>query len=276
MSDKVLISIITINYNNLEGLKRTVESVVTQTWQEFEYIIIDGGSTDGSAAYIESQSKNIDYWLSEPDSGIYNAMNKGIKVAKGEYLLFLNSGDTFYNSKVFENVALQISNEYGIYYGDVQRIFKNDYKIIKSYDETLTFSFFIDSAIAHQSAFIKKRLFSEIFYYSEDYKILADWEFLICAICKHNIPYKHLGLIISNYDMNGISSQPQNKLIMKEEREKCYKKHFPLFSEDYLELMNSRLILNSDRMKLFMKIEENATSRKLNYFMLRLLNKLLK
>jgi glycosyltransferase involved in cell wall biosynthesis len=72
------LSIITINYNNLDGLKRTFESVVNQTWQEFEYIIIDGGSTDGSAEFIESQAGNIDYWVSEPDRGIYNAMNKRI------------------------------------------------------------------------------------------------------------------------------------------------------------------------------------------------------
>ena len=85
------VSIITINYNNLEGLKRTVESVVNQIWQEFEYIIIDGGSTDGSAEYIENQKENFDYWVSEKDAGIYNAMNKGIKVATGEYLLFLNT-----------------------------------------------------------------------------------------------------------------------------------------------------------------------------------------
>jgi glycosyltransferase involved in cell wall biosynthesis len=82
------LSIITINYNNLEGLKRTVESVVNQTWQEFEYIVIDGGSTDGSTEYIECQSKHFDYWVSEPDTGIYNAMNKVIAVPKGEWLYF--------------------------------------------------------------------------------------------------------------------------------------------------------------------------------------------
>ena len=75
------LTIITINFNNLEGLKRTIESVVNQTWQEFEYIVIDGGSTDESAQYIEIQSANIDYWVSEPDAGIYNAMNKGIAKA---------------------------------------------------------------------------------------------------------------------------------------------------------------------------------------------------
>ncbi len=276
MPEKPLISIITVNLNDLEGLKRTMASVFWQTWKEFEYIVIDGGSTDGSKEYIESHKDKIDYWVSEQDSGIYNAMNKGIKAATGEYLLFLNSGDTLCNSKVIEHVALQISNEYEIYYGDVQRIYKNGIKKIKTYDSVLTFSFFIDSAIAHQSAFIKKRLFSEIFNYNEDYKILADWEFLICAICNHNVPYKHLGLIISNYDMNGVSSQPENKLIMKKERAQCYKKHFPLFREDYQELINSRLILNSDRMKLFMKIEKTATSRKINYFMLKLMNKFLR
>src|SRR5688572_27521016 len=96
------ISIITINYNNLDGLKRTVDSVVNQTWQEFEYIVIDGGSTDGSGAYIESKSKHFHYWVSEPDKGIYNAMNKGIVKATGEYLLFLNSGDHFFNDTVLE------------------------------------------------------------------------------------------------------------------------------------------------------------------------------
>ena len=93
------LSIITINYNNLEGLKRTVESVINQTSKEFEYIVIDGGSNDGSGAYIESKSEHIDYWVSEPDKGIYNAMNKGIAKASGEYLLFLNSGDHLFSNR---------------------------------------------------------------------------------------------------------------------------------------------------------------------------------
>lgn len=87
------LSIITINFNNKEGLIKTVESVVHQSYQDFEYIVIDGGSTDGSADYIKEQQTHFDYWVSEPDKGIYNAMNKGIEVAKGEYCLFLNSGD---------------------------------------------------------------------------------------------------------------------------------------------------------------------------------------
>ena len=96
------ISIITVNYNNLEGLQRTFNSVFNQTWKEFEYVVIDGGSTDGSKELIEKYNDKIDYWVSESDNGIYNAMNKGIKKAKGEYLLFLNSGDNLFNHTVLE------------------------------------------------------------------------------------------------------------------------------------------------------------------------------
>ena len=85
------LSIITVNYNNLQGLQKTISSVLNQTWKEFEYIVIDGASTDGSVDFLENQGKYLDYWVSEPDKGVYQAMNKGIKKAKGEYLLFLKT-----------------------------------------------------------------------------------------------------------------------------------------------------------------------------------------
>lgn len=92
------LSIITINYNNRDGLQHTIESVINQTSHEFEYIIIDGGSTDGSVDIIKQYTNQIDYWVSEPDRGIYHAMNKGIDIAKGEYCIFMNSGDLFHNT----------------------------------------------------------------------------------------------------------------------------------------------------------------------------------
>ena len=100
------LSIITINFNNKDGLKRTIESVISQKFQEFEWIIIDGGSSDGSKLLIEEVARNnkklVSYWCSEPDGGIYPAMNKGIDKAKGEYILFLNSGDTLHNKNVLQ------------------------------------------------------------------------------------------------------------------------------------------------------------------------------
>jgi len=98
-------SIITVNFNNKEGLRQTIESVIHQTYRDFEFIVIDGGSTDGSVDVLKEYDSQIDYWVSEPDGGIYQGMNKGIKKASGEYLNFMNSGDCFYSSDVLEIVT---------------------------------------------------------------------------------------------------------------------------------------------------------------------------
>ena len=95
-------SIITVNYNDAQGLEDTIKSVVSQTYNDYEFIIIDGGSTDDSKYIIEENQSQIDYWVSEPDKGIFNAMNKGILASKGDYLIFMNSGDCFYNEKVLD------------------------------------------------------------------------------------------------------------------------------------------------------------------------------
>ena len=113
-----ILSIITINYNNVLGLKRTLESVTGQSYSNFEYIVIDGGSTDGSKEHILKYSDKISYWISEPDRGIYHAMNKGIAKASGEYLLFMNSGDLFYNNFILNEVIDDIS-KYDLIYFDI-------------------------------------------------------------------------------------------------------------------------------------------------------------
>ena len=112
------LSIITINYNNFEGLNRTLKSVINQNLKNFEYIVIDGGSTDGSKELIEKYADKISYWVSEPDRGIYHAMNKGIVKASGEYLLFMNSGDLFYNNFILNEVIDDIS-KYDLIYFDI-------------------------------------------------------------------------------------------------------------------------------------------------------------
>lgn len=234
----MLLSIITINYNDKAGLARTMDSVLSQTYTDFEYIVIDGGSTDGSKAVIEQRQSQLAYWVSEPDTGIYNAMNKGIKQAKGDYLLFLNSGDTLYANDTLKLTSLKISKAYSIYYGDVIRHYADRPAEKKIYPKVLSFGFFVDSALAHQTTFIKRELFYRYFLYSENLKILSDWEFIIYAICKKNEPYKHLELVIANYDMNGISSQLEGREIMLKERELTYQKYFPLFVDDYKPLIN--------------------------------------
>lgn len=252
------LSIITINYNDEKGLRKTLESVAGQTYQDFEYLVIDGGSSDGSKALIDSYQNRIDYWVSERDKGIYNAMNKGILAAKSDFVIFMNSGDVFYNENVLQTVVDQLTDAYDIYYGDCYRITPNAQKRW-SFPEKLSFSFFHSSSLSHQSAFIRRKLFHDFFLYSEDFKIVSDWEFFIYAICKMNVPYKHLNAIISNFDFTGISSNKKNKAHDKAEREVVLQKHFPLFVEDYKGLGK----FHSKRMQQIVHIEQHPIAWKI-------------
>ena len=226
------ISIITINYNDKEGLRDTINSVIDQTWQDFEFLVIDGNSTDGGKEVISEFESKIDYWVSEPDKGVYNAMNKGIRAANGDFVIFLNSGDVFHKFDVLEKVNGTINNDYGIYYGDVI-IKKPSSERHKRYPKKLSFSYFYTNALCHQTCFIKRSLFETYFYYNEDYKIYADGEFFIYTICAKNVPYKHLDMIVSIYDFTGISSNPKYGQIHEMERMETINKFFPLFAEDY-------------------------------------------
>ena len=226
------ISIITINYNEKVGLEKTIESVISQSSKDFEYIIIDGNSTDGSKELIEKHTTSIDYWVSEPDSGIYNAMNKGIRAASGDYLLFLNSGDYLYNQNTIQNVIDAIDGKYDLYYGDA--IFKSeDSEEVVVYPDKLSFYFFTHNNLCHQASFIKKSLFEEVFYYNETFSIISDWEFMVYCICIKNISYKHIDILVSYYDYGGISSNHSSKWTINLETEIVMNKYFSAFYVDY-------------------------------------------
>lgn len=217
------LTIITINYNNHDGLKRTVESVVNQTWQEFEYIVIDGGSTDGSAAYIESKSERIDYWISEPDKGIYNAMNKGIAKATGEYLLFLNSGDELYDLEVLSKNHTVVHTEDFVYF-DVFLVFTNETKI-HQYPESLNFESFMTGSLGHPTTFIKRDLFCRIGNYDESLKIVSDWKFFMIAILKYSCTSRKVNTVLAKFYMDGISFN--NEAEVQIERQIVLKECFP-------------------------------------------------
>lgn len=226
------ISIITICYNDIKGLEKTIKSIIHQTQTQYEFIVIDGGSTDGSKELIERNSEKIDYWVSEPDAGVYNAMNKGIKAATGDFVIFMNSGDTFYENTVLEKVTPLLVDDFDIYYGDNYKVKPNS-KRKKTYPEKLSFSFFYNSCINHQSTFIRRQLFFDYFLYNEKFKIVADWEFFIYTICIENRPSKYLKMTICNYDFTGISSNAENRSIADLEKKIVFDKYFPHFTEDY-------------------------------------------
>ena len=223
----IRLSIITINYNNLSGLKKTVESVLSQSYSNFEYIVIDGNSTDGSKEYIQSLDGKFAYWISENDTGVYNAMNKGILKAKGEYCLFLNSGDYLVNQEILKKV-FAVNYAEDIVYGDMLLEEGNNKRILSTQPSTLTFEHFLSSSLWHPVSFIKTVLFEKYGFYNEAFKIVSDYEFFLKTIIIHNVSYRHVPITISVYKVEGISSFKENEPLNLAERKKVLETHFPL------------------------------------------------
>lgn len=259
------ISIITINYNNCEGLRRTIESVVNQTCRDFEYIIIDGGSTDGSVDVIKRYADNIDYWVSEPDKGIYNAMNKGVAVAKGEYCLFMNSGDCLYNESVIERVYELADFNSDIIAGDVAR----NGGICDSPNE-ITGVFMVKSALCHQTSFIKTETLRRL-PYDESLKIVSDWKHMFQLLVIANGSYQHVKVVICEYDTTGFSAI--NWQVLADEREQVLSELLPsLVRKDYqVFLQNEEIYNRSPKLyDLFSKIGRESIDEKVVILTLRL------
>lgn len=196
------ITVITVSYNNLSGLKRTIPSVLSQTYKDFEYIIIDGGSTDGSKEYIESQN-DIDYWVSEKDKGIYSAMNKGVKIAHGEYCIFMNSGDHFFSSTSLESACAELDDfDYCI---GKTLVIDGKNSILCTPRKVMTYPFAKSNSLQHQSTFIKTALLKE-HPYNENIKIVADWAHFFECWYFEKCSYKAIDTIVSIYYWDGISS----------------------------------------------------------------------
>lgn len=250
------LSIITVNLNNRNGLQKTIDSVVAQTFRDFEWIVIDGGSTDGSKELIEQYTDQFAYWVSEPDKGIYNAMNKGIKVAKGEYLQFLNSGDWLCDEKALERCFSHGFNA-DIVYGNL--FFSNngiDYSECYK-PERLSFRFLLKDTINHNASFIKRNILVKELY-DEELRIASDWKFFLIQAL-HNKSFEYINEFIIVFDRTGISAT--NKDLNRIEREKTIQEEVPdLITADYRKMVDMESQLNSTRVR---KVIEYSTKNKL-------------
>lgn len=215
-------SIITINYNNVEGLSQTIKSIVSQTFIDYEFIIIDGGSTDGSVELIKQYTANITYWGSEKDNGIYNAMNKGIIHAQGEYCIFMNSGDYFYDDNVLKQINV-INAEEDVIVGKVS-INRSGMIMSPPPIRELSLYHLYSGAIPHQGAFIRTSLLKK-YPYDESLRIAADWKFFVQTLILNNCSIRYLDEYIAIYDINGISSTSQD--LMQEEKNNYLSSIFP-------------------------------------------------
>ena len=213
-----MVDIITINLNNKKGLENTIKSVVNQTFfDKVNHIVIDGGSTDGSKEIIERYKDKLFYYVTEPDNGIYNAMNKGIRASVSDYLLFLNSGDYLSENNVLERVFPYLDGTDFIYGNEwkVNERWKGAYEA--KYPDKLDESFFRRTSLPHQSTFIKRELLENG--YDESFKIISDWKWFIEAF-RNGRTYKHMPFIVSVYDCSGFSYHNLN--LMQKEKNDYY------------------------------------------------------
>jgi len=239
------LSIITINRNNAEGLRKTIESVMSQTFTDYEFIVIDGASEDDSADVVKQFVDKITYWVSEPDNGIFNAMNKGILKATGEYILFLNSGDWLVDKNVIEDFYT-LNSTANIITGDIFLWDNHEAVLRKSPElEDIHYGKFYNDSIPHPASFIKRKLFEDHGLYNESYKLVSDWEFFFNCLIINHCTYNHFDRPICYFDLTGISNSKEWRSLQEKEREMVLQNYLPLVYKAYKKIYNENLKLSS-------------------------------
>ena len=225
------LSIITINRNNAVGLEKTMRSVAAQTFKEFEYIVIDGASTDVSMEVIKSLELEFAHlkWVSEPDAGIYNAMNKGLRMASGDYIQILNSADCLAAPEVTERMLEELEKQGSpsILYGNMVKCFPDGRKMVDKCfaGQEITMLGMYTGTLNHDPAYIRRDLFEKYGYYDESLKIVSDWKWYLQAIIFGGEKPKYVGIDVTLFDMSGISET--NKTLDRAERKQVLEQLLP-------------------------------------------------
>ena len=244
------LSVITINYNDAKGLERTIKSVISQSYHDFEFIVIDGGSSDGSLDIIKKYERHIDYWVSEPDGGIYQGMNKGLRQAQGDYVNFMNSGDRFYSFDALERI-FSLGTDADIITGThVGSPHPNVGK------DGISLYTLCTGAVDHQASFIKRDVALR-HPYDEKYKIVSDWKFFIEALIIDDCSFFYTETIVVDVDMTGVSNTATD--LNRREREAVLKELFPeRILTDYHLLMS----IHPDLLQISPRLTKSQSIRK--------------
>ena len=229
------LSIITICFNEKE-IQRTCESIVNQSWQDFEWIVVDGGSTDGTLDILNKYKGRINILISEKDNGVYNAMNKGIKLAQGEWLCFMNGGDCFYDKDVLQNIFCcnKDFSQYGVIYGHTATF---DSDKIQKWKKIKSKSYFLRKNLNHQSTFTKKSLFEKYGYFDEGFKICADFD-KWCQFLSFGEKFKQMDVCVAKFDTTGISCNPSYSYLLKKEKNIILKRYYSPISLSFEKIRN--------------------------------------
>lgn len=218
-------SIVTVCRNEVEKIRSTCESICAQTFTDFEWIIIDGASTDGTLDVLEEYRMRTTVLVSEPDNGIYHAMNKGISHAKGEYIIFMNGGDYFAETLALEKVTQ--APQSSIIYGDL--LFDGKETTVKKYPDVIPPRFLLKNMLPHQASFIRRTLFERFGGHDESFRIAGDYELFVRLLEVHKVSTHHVAKVLAVFSDDGISKDPKYRLIRKLENHRVRKKYFPYY-----------------------------------------------
>ena len=222
------VSVITVCYNSIETLEDTIRSVISQTHTDVEHIIIDGGSTDGTKALVEKYAGNVAYFVSEPDKGLYDAMNKGLAAATGDVVGKLNSDDFFAHSEVIANIVKCFEGDVDAVYGDVAFFNSNDLnKVVRYYCSKSFHPSKLARGImpAHPTLYVKRRYFDAVGGYDIQYKIAADFDMCVRLFSLPNFKYVYLPEVFVKMRLGGVSTSglKSKLLLIKEDVHSCRK-----------------------------------------------------
>lgn len=245
------LSIITINWNNREGLRATMENVLGQSARDqFEYVVVDGGAPDGSGEMLASEyAGRLDKWTSQPIKPIYRKMNMGVEMATGDYLLFLNSGDALNDADVVRDVLPHLDGTHDLVIGTIM-----EGKRRTRVPDDITYLWMYKASIPHNGAFIKRELLVK-HPYDENLTIVSDWKFFLQALILDNCSYKLIDRDIAYFDQTGISST--RPLQVEEERRKVLDDLVPArISADYLQFTKGQGYKNTDYDRFYIKLRK--------------------
>lgn len=235
------VSVITVCYNDRSGLEKTIKSVLNQTGVDVDYIIMDGGSTDGSADLVEQFRDKVSYAISEKDNGVFDAMNKGLQRAVGEYVIFMNSGDYFFQEDSLSKLVRGAEQYPDFIYGDIYFEYKDGRRKQITFPDRLRLSGLFNHFLPHQATLTKRQVLQDKGGYDLRYKFIADSVFIWDAIFNEKRSYRHVSEIISVCEFGGLSTDvTRNGDLMQQERMMFYKERLPMLYEDYLELYDLR------------------------------------
>lgn len=203
------VTIITVVYNNVDTIKDTIESVLNQSYQDIEYIIIDGNSNDGTRCILNNYKNKITKVISEDDNGIYDAMNKGISIASGDVIGFLNADDLFFSDQCIEKIMVKFSNEIDVVYGDLVYVNRENTSNLIRYWRAGNFEkrkYKHGWMTPHPSTYIKKKIYDEYGVYDTSFKIAADYELMLRFLYKNNLNVKYVPEVIVRMRTGGVSN----------------------------------------------------------------------